>query len=206
VLLDRQDKTSQRRLFPWSSSRSYPGISTYCERVRTLVTLGRFEHIVRVADLAEGIARANAFDRGEIRATVLAALLHDVARDLPTEELFSLAPPESEFERANPLSVHGRAGRLLAKRWGVNDSRVLEAISGHVFGVPSGNRVGMAVYIADMSEPGRGANREIREFAMSDLFRAYRWAVDTKVRHLRAKGKAVHPETLKVYEEICNPR
>ena len=194
-----------KRIFPLNSPCNRSSIQSYCERVRAMVTSDRFDHIVRVAVLADTIARANDFDPGELRATGLAAILHDVARDLPADEMYKLAPPECDLERHHPLSVHGRAGRKLAECWGVTDTRVLEAISGHVFGVSHGNRVGMAVYIADVSEPGRGVNHDIRELAMKNLFRAYQRAVDTKVRYLRSRGKSVHPVTLKVYEEICNP-
>lgn len=182
---------------------SRANIEPYCDRVKQLVTPKRFEHILRVASLAEAIARANDFSTGELRASVLAAVLHDAARDLPVRELLELAPAQSEVERRHPLSVHGRAARSLAERWGVNDERVLDAIEGHVFGVSRDNRVGMAVYIADVSEPGRGCNAEIRELAMKNLFRAYQRAVDTKVRYLKAKGKDVHPATLQVHREIC---
>ncbi len=191
--------------FPINSPCFRSSIAPYCERVKALVAPKRFEHIMRVAILAETIARANDFNESDLRATSLAAVLHDAARDLSRDQLFSLAPPETELERAHPLAVHGRAGRKLAESWGVNDERVLSAIEGHVFGVAHSNRVGMAVYIADVSEPGRGVNEDIRELAMSNLFRAYQRAVDAKVRYLQAKGKTVHPMTLKVYKEICEP-
>lgn len=168
-----------------------------------MVSPRRFEHIVRVAILADTIGRANDFSPSELRAANLAAVLHDAARDLSPSEMFRLAPPETEYEKNHPLSVHGRAGRRLAEGWGVADQRVLEAIEGHVFGVSYGNRVGMAVYVADVSEPGRGVNEDIRELAMKNLFRAYQQAVDSKVSYLRSKGTAVHPVTLKVYQELC---
>ncbi len=191
-------------IFAVNSPCNRASIAPYCQRVEAMVTEQRFEHITRVAILADTIARANDFDRGEIRATGLAAVLHDVARDLPPEEMFRLAPPETELERQHPLAVHGRAGRKIAECWGVTDERVLAAISGHVFGVSHDNRIGMAVYVADVSEPGRNVNHDIRELAMTNLFRAYQRAVDSKVRYLRANGKAIHPETLRVYEAICN--
>ncbi len=168
------------------------------------MTSERFQHIRRVARLAVTIARANSFAEGEAEATCLAAILHDAARDLPPDELFRLAPPENPLEERQPLSVHGRAARVIATSWGIDDARVLEAIEGHVFGVGLDNRVGMAVYIADVCEPGRGVNDDIRELAMRDLARAYREAVASKVRYLRSCGKSVHPATLRVYEQICH--
>ena len=181
-----------------------PSIAPYCDRVKALVTTQRFEHIMRVTQLSETIARANHFSKSELRATCLAAVLHDVARDLPDQKLLELASPASEMEKSHPMSVHGRAGRKIVETWGISDERILEAIEGHVFGVPFDNRVGMAVYIADVSEPARGVNNDIRELAMTNLFRAYQRAVDSKVNYLRSKGKVVHPVTLRVYQELCS--
>lgn len=180
-------------------------IAPYCERVRAKLSAARFAHVMRVAELAETIARANRFDPGDLRATILAAVLHDVAREEDVETLFRLAPPENDMERRHPLSVHGRAGRAVAASWGVTDERVLDAIEGHVFGVRPGDRVGMAVYVADVSEPGRGVNDDVRELAMGHLERAYRRAVQTKVGYLRSRGKDVHPRTLQVHEELGQP-
>lgn len=194
----------QEAIFSAGSTNERPGVSRYRHRVARLVSPSRFQHILRVAHLAQAIAVGNSFSDGERQATHLAGLLHDAARDLPADELFALAPPRDDVEREHPLSVHGRAGRRLAEKWGVTDERVLEAITGHVFGVSIDNRVGMAVYVADVSEPGRGVNDDIRELAICNLEVAYRQAVDSKVRYLQAHGKAVHPETLKVYEEIHN--
>ncbi len=171
-------------------------------KVKALVKPERFAHILRVAQLAREIAEKNGLD-GE-RAH-LAALLHDAARDLPEEELLALAPPENEVERAHPLSLHGRAARRLAEGWGVEDEEVLEAIEGHVYGVDPKNGIGMALYIADISEPGRGVNGEIRELALSGkLPEAYRLAVENKVNYLRQKGIPIHPRTLAVYHTLLD--
>ena len=73
---------------------------------------------------------------------------------------------------------------------------------GHVFGVPADDEVGMAVYVADVSEPGRGVNAELRELALRDLAAAYRKAVVCKVEYLRDGGKAIHPSTMRAYESL----
>lgn len=180
-----------------------PSIAPYCQRVRARLSAERFAHVMRVAELAELIARANRFDQGELRATGLAAVLHDVAREESDERLLELAPAENDMERLQPMTLHGRAGRVIAASWGVSDERVLGAIEGHVMGVRPGDRVGMAVYVADVSEPARGVNADVREAALSNLERAYRKAVDAKVRYLRSCGKDVHPRTLQVHDQIA---
>lgn len=183
---------------------SRSSVAPYCDRVRSLVSRDRWGHVERVAILAETIARANGFDEDEVRATSLAAVLHDAARDLPPARLFALAPPSNDTERSHPLALHGRAGRALAESWGVTDERVLDAIEGHVFGVPAHDRIGMALYVADVSEPGRGVNDDIRAQAMRHLSRAYRRAVRTKVDYLRSRGKPIHPKTLEVHDSLAD--
>jgi predicted HD superfamily hydrolase involved in NAD metabolism len=194
----------QENRFSLSSVLDPACIAPFRALVESMVTPSRFQHIMRVARLAHSIAVGNGFDDDECEATLLAAVLHDAARDLPTNELFELAPPRDEMESCHPMAVHGRAGRRLAERWGVKDDRVLGAIAGHVLGVGLDERVGMAVYVADVSEPGRGVNDDIRALAICDLESAYRRAVDSKVRYLLNSGKIVHPDTLKVYEAIHN--
>lgn len=159
----------------------------------------RFEHVLRVASLARGIARANRLDQ---ERAYLAGLVHDVARDLPDEELFRLAPPESDLDRGHPLAVHGRAGRALLEGWGLWDEVVLEAVEDHTTGPRGDNPVAVAVYVADVSEPGRCVNDDIRRLAMSDLAAAFREAITSKVRYLQGRGIPVHPRTLEAYENL----
>lgn len=177
-------------------------VAGYRERVRALVSPARFEHILRVTETARGIAEANRLSGQELAQVTVAALLHDAARDLPNDELMRLAPPANELEARHPLTLHGRAGRRLAEGWGVADEAVLEAIEGHVFGVPAGHNVGMCVYVADVCEPGRGVNDDLRALAMSDLGAAYRAAVESKVTYLQHAGKPVHPDTLATYRQL----
>lgn len=159
----------------------------------------RFEHVVRVADLAAQIAAANGLDTARAYA---AGILHDIARDLPDTELLRLAPPECEIDGLHPLALHGRAARTLLERWGYEDPVVLEAVEDHTTGPRGGNPVALAVYIADVSEPGRGVNADIRELALQDLNAALERAIISKVTYLQGKGITVHPRTLRAYHAL----
>lgn len=169
------------------------------ERVRLMVRPRRFEHVLRVADLAAQIAYANGAD--DMRAYA-AGILHDIARDLPDHELLRLAPPECEIDAAHPLALHGRAARTLLSRWGYTDEIVLEAVEDHTTGPRGGNLVAACVYIADVSEPGRGVNADIRELALHDLGAALERAIVSKVTYLQGKGIQVHPRTLRAYHAL----
>ena len=95
------------------------------QRVRLMVRPRRYYHVLRVADLAARIALNNGLDEQRAYA---AGILHDIARDLPDEELLRLAPPECAIDAAHPLALHGRAARTLLTRWGYQDGVVLEAV------------------------------------------------------------------------------
>jgi len=172
-------------------------IEQISEKVRRRVSTERWEHILRVAELARDVALAAG---GDGEKAYLAGILHDVAREMDEEELLRLCPPQNDVEKSHPRALHGCAGRKIAAEWGVTDPEVLDAIEGHVWGVEPENLVGMAVYVADTSEPGRGVNDDVREMALAgDLQRAYAAAVGRKVEYLRAKGIPIHPRTLKAY-------
>src|SRR5690606_28767443 len=118
------------------------------------------------------------------------------------EELLALVTPRNAVEAAHPLAMHGRAARRLAEEWGVTDPAVLRAVEGHVFGVEAGDRVGAALYVADVSEPGRGVNEELRDLALRDLWAAYARAVATKVEYLRGCGRELLHDALRAYESL----
>ncbi|PNY81526.1 bis(5'-nucleosyl)-tetraphosphatase (symmetrical) YqeK [Deinococcus koreensis] len=168
-------------------------------RVRLMVRPRRYEHVQRVADLSAQIARSNGLDEGRAYA---AGLLHDIARDLPDSELLRLAPPECEIDAAHPLALHGRAARTLLTHWGYADPTVLEAVEDHTTGPRGGNPVAACVYIADVSEPGRGVNADIRELALRDLNAALERAIVSKVTYLQGRGIQVHPRTLRAYHAL----
>lgn len=186
-----------------------PDLGQWEARVELLVKPKRYAHVQRVALLAQQIAQANGMTDQETRQAYTAGILHDIARDLPDAELLRLAPPECEIDRRHPLALHGRAARTLLERWGYDDEVVLDAVEDHTTGPRDGSRVSACVYIADVSEPGRGVNDDIRELALHDLNAALNRAIVSKVTYLQGRGIRVHPRTLKCYEAlpsvVCAP-
>ena len=189
-------------LYGRSSPEAVPGhLQGWLSRVQLMVKPRRFEHVMRVAELAREIAWANSIDP---QLAYWAGVLHDVARDLPDSELLRLAPPECAIDAAHPLALHGRAGRTLLEHWGFSgrtqaERTILEAVEDHTTGPIPGNGVSACVYIADVSEPGRGVNADIRELALHDLPAALRQAIVSKVTYLQGRGIEVHPRTLGTY-------
>lgn len=184
-----------------------PDLGVWEERVRLMVKPKRYEHVCRVADLAQRIALANGLGREWANLAYEAGILHDIARDLPNAELLRLAPPECDIDALHPLALHGRAARTLLERWGYRQQIVLEAVEDHTTGPRGDSPVSACVYIADVSEPGRGVNDDIRELALTNLNAALNRAIVSKVTYLQGRGIQVHPRTLCAYHslpEVCS--
>lgn len=189
----------------WPELPLLPGLSEWEARVRLMVRPKRYAHVCRVAGLAYQIALGNHLSPAEAEAAYAAGILHDIARDLPDSELLRLAPPECEIDERHPMALHGRAARTLLERWGYSDQQVLEAVEDHTTGPRSDNRVAACVYVADVSEPGRGVNEDIRELALRDLSAALNRAIVSKVTYLQGRDIPVHPRTLQAYRSLPTP-
>lgn len=172
----------------------------------------RYAHVVRVARLAETLARMH--DESTQRAR-LAGMLHDLARLYPAakllEECERRALSIDAFERANPTVLHARLGAELARElFGVNDSAVLSAIRKHTVADASMSRLDAIVYLADALEPGRDypERAEFLAIAMRDLDAAMRAVLNSSVTCLRSRGAMLAPQTLaaiQTYEERSLP-
>lgn len=161
----------------------------------------RWGHVQRVALLAAQIAYCNGLDS---RRAYAAGILHDLAREFSLDEYTDMLEPSCEMERRAPLSMHGKVARVLLERWGFTDEVVLAAVADHVTGPKaSSSPVSACVYIADVSEPARGVNDDIRELAYSDLHAALCKAISSKVNYLEGRGRPVHPETQDVHAWLC---
>lgn len=173
----------------------------------------RYAHTIRVADTAEHLAAVHGLDRQRTR---LAALLHDVARELPSEEYLSLADEHGlhvgDPERESPKLLHGPVAAALAqKELGLEDKEILDAVRVHTVGSPGISRLALALYVADKIEPGRdypSVNR-LRDLAGKDLYETALEALRRSRDYNEQRGRPTHPaslETLRWLEETVHGR
>lgn len=172
-----------------------------CRRVNAeLAQPHRFGHVVRVARMADRLARTHGVDA--LRARV-AGMLHDLARLYPAERLLRECAerglPIDAFERANPIVLHARLGAELAReRFGITDAAVLSAIRKHTLADAVMSPLDAVVYLADGLEPGRAFDEraELAALAFRDLDAAMRATLRSSIAHLTPTGRAVAPQTL----------
>lgn len=169
----------------------------------------RYAHTLRVARLAESLARAHGEDTARAR---IAGMLHDLARLYSGEELIAACTERAmvidEFEREHPVVLHARVSAELAReRFGVNDDAVLSAIRLHTLAAPAMSRLDEIVYLADGLEPGRDYPERAShlETAYVDLREAMRLALRSSNAYVRGRGLTVAPQTeaaLRSYEHM----
>ena len=172
-----------------------------CRQVRDeLAQAHRFAHVVRVARMADRLARAHHADALRART---AGLLHDLARLYPADRLLRECTerglPMDAFERGNPIVLHARLGAELAReRYGITDEAVLSAIRKHTLADAVMSPLDAVLYLADGLEPGRDfADRaELAALAFRDLEAGLRATLRSTLVHLERAGRTVAPQTL----------
>lgn len=158
-------------------------------------------HSLRVAEEAERLAPRLGADPRRAR---LAGLVHDVAKELPPGELSHLcrlAGLDTVSPEDGPDLLHAPVGAWLLESWGLSDAKVLEAVRCHTTGCPGMGAEALAVYVADLVEPGRsfpGVTR-LRRLAEQDPAEAFLAGLEGSVRTLLRARRVIHPATLATY-------
>ncbi|CAA9492870.1 MAG: Hydrolase (HAD superfamily), YqeK [uncultured Rubrobacteraceae bacterium] len=167
---------------------------------RERLSAKRYGHTLRVAKTAEVLAHAHGLDPARAR---LAALLHDAARETPSEEFLGLAEDlglsVGEPERESPKLLHGPVAAELARReLGVEDEGVLEAIRDHTTGRPGMSSLSLVLYVADKIEPARGypSVDNLRRLARRDLRAAAAESLRRSIAHNEERGRPTHPASV----------
>lgn len=174
-----------------------PSIKAYLDET---LSAGRVAHILRVADTARQLAEQHGVEGDR---AYLAALLHDLAREVPGKKLLEACKEREvaifEIDELNPLPrLHGTLASLWAQeRFGVEDPEILAAISSHTLGRVGMSPLEMVVFLSDYTEPGRPDHNgleEVRAAAPEDLALATRLAMDYTIRYLVDKRRSLHPQ------------
>jgi nicotinate-nucleotide adenylyltransferase len=115
----------------------------------------RFEHVYSTACLAYQIAEANGLAATD---AFLAAILHDIAKDIDEEEARDLL---NEYDTINQpvesYALHQFVGAILARQeFNIKQEPILEAIRYHTTGKAQMGPLAQIVYASDKIEPTRG--------------------------------------------------
>lgn len=168
----------------------------------------RFRHTAGVARMAEKLAKRHG--ASPLKARV-AGILHDVARLWKGEELLAYAERNglaiSEAARRAPVLLHAPIGAHVAQTdFGVDDPEVLGAIAHHTIAGPGMTLLEKILYMADTFEPSRTfeGRQALETLAFTSLDAGLLACVRESIAYLKARGTAVAPETLALYDSLVS--
>lgn len=171
-------------------------------RIREMMSRERFEHVLRVEGTAIDLAQK--YD-ADIERVSIAALLHDIAKDQPDEEMRDLVISENlnlDLLQFGSEIWHGPVGAIVARReFHIEDDEILDSIEHHTIGTREMTLTAQIVFIADYMEPGRmfpGAEKA-RVQAESSLEKAVKLKIVETIKHLMDIEKKIYPKTIETY-------
>ncbi|MEG0768847.1 MAG: bis(5'-nucleosyl)-tetraphosphatase (symmetrical) YqeK [Ruthenibacterium sp.] len=166
----------------------------------------RYQHTCNVRKLAVQLARQSGED--ETKAA-LAALLHDIAKELPRDKMLQICAGNDIIANAvlaRPVPVwHGIAAAVLAKQeYGVDDAEILNAIACHTTGRADMTRLDKIIYLADMASEERTypEAETLRSHALQNLDKAAIEGLGMSIAWLKAEGKSVDSATMEAYASL----
>ena len=166
----------------------------------------RYEHTCNVRKLAVKLAKAHGADE---KKAALAALLHDIAKELPRDRLLQIFTENAIIagnaaQRPAPV-WHGAAAAILAQtQYGVDDGEILSAIRCHTTGKAGMSKLDKIIYLSDMISAERDYPEvyELRRLAEEDLDKAVCTAVEKNIGWMRECGKSIDPLSLEALEDL----
>lgn len=189
-------------MFKKDYKREYEKIN---KKLKRKLSESRFNHTTGVAYTAGCLAMRYEID---IDKAMIAGLLHDCAKNMTPDELFSFAVKKeiniTEFERTKPDLLHAKVGAYLAnKKYHIKEDDILDAISCHTTGKPNMTLLDKILYVADYIEPGRTKMPRldvVRKEAFIDIDSCIRMILEDTLKYLKECDVVIDDMTQKTYD------
>lgn len=165
-------------------------------KLKTELSQKRFIHSLNVMETA--IKLASKYLPDDIERVAVAALLHDLARDLSIEEMLKICNKyniEYDDTMLHPALLHASVGAEIAKiHYGINDPDIISAIRFHTVAKEDMTIMEKIVFIADYIEPGRSYPEAdiVREISEHNIDKAVLTILNQTINYLILKGSLIH--------------
>lgn len=157
------------------------GLDEIKDYLRSNLKPARYGHVLGVVNTAIKLAETYGEDKEKAE---IAALCHDVAKNMSNEELRKIIEDENiilSIDEENTKELwHSIIAPIIAKKvFEIKDEEILNAMRWHTTGKENMTNLEKIVYLADLIEPSRKFEGidEIREVAYKDLDLADRKSV-----------------------------
>lgn len=168
----------------------------------------RLQHTLNVRDTALELAKIHQED---LEKTAIAALLHDVAKEMPKGDMLQIFQDnaimaENAPQRPQPV-WHGICAAILAKtQWGIKDEEILAAIRYHTTGRVGMSKLEKIIFLADMTSADRNYPQvdSLRALQKEDLSLAMETAIKLTIDWVQQQGNMLDPLSLQVLQQLRN--
>lgn len=173
--------------------------------LKTILSEKRYMHSVGAMKMAIKLAEKYKVDT---QKAALAALLHDIGKEIPDEEKLKYAQENhieiDEVERKIPGLLHGKIGANMVKEKYAFSQDMQNAIKYHTTGHPDMDLLAKIVFVADKIEETRDyADIETaRKLAFEDINKAIIYILDFDIKKNSEKGKLVHINSILTKEKL----
>lgn len=166
--------------------------------VKQNTSKSRFEHTLRVADLATKLASHYGID---IDKTWLAAILHDLEKNISLEEndlLVRMYGLEDKYIGNQNLSHSKLAAVVSRDKLGIYDEDILNAIAFHTTGRANMSMLEKIIFVADTCEEGRTYKEAamLREKAFENIDDVCIFILEFLKGSIEKKGLEVDKDTI----------
>lgn len=182
----------------------------YKQKLRENLKEKRYNHCLNVAESAKELALRYGAD---INKAYTAGLLHDITKELEPDIQLKLCDEfgiiMSSLEKSAFKLWHAITGAHYVKNiLKISDEEIFDAIRYHTTAKENMSLLTKIIYIADYISVDRNYNgvEEMRETAVCDLEKAIDIATEFTVQELAEQKRAVHPDTLKAYNQYSKKR
>lgn len=181
----------------------------YKRILKQRLTEKRYFHSLCVAEEAERLAEKYG---GNTEKCYLAGLLHDITKNsseyehLQIFEAFGIIL--SDVEKNAEKLWHAISGAAYIKNvLGIADGEILDAVRYHTTARAQMPLTSLILYLADFTSRDRDYEDVdvIRRLVDVSLHDAYVYALKYSITDLVSQLRAVHPDTVAAYNEICLP-
>lgn len=175
------------------------------DRLKIKLNKSRFEHTLRVADVAKDLAETY---KCSVNKVELAALMHDYAKCEKTDDLKRIMMENNisiDLLEYNKELWHGPVAAFIAENsFDIKDQDVLHAVRYHTTGRANMSEIEKILFVADYIEPNRTFKEveEVRAIAKKNLPYAAWLVVRNTIQYLMKKKSVIHPDTFKAYNDL----
>lgn len=178
----------------------------FIEIIRSRLSAYRFRHSLCVAEEARRLAKRYGADPAK---AYTAGVLHDIMKDTDDAAqqkiLLDMDVQLDAVERKSPTLWHARTGEVFLRSvLGIQDEDLLRAVRYHTTGREGMSLLEQVLFVADFTSADRDYPDVdvMRRFADQSLTEAMLYGVSYTIRCLVEEGRAVHPDTVALYNEI----